>query len=152
MSQIRIRDGAIEVDGSMYTVEEAFIHGTVSGVVEISKKVGLKGELLLEEVPEVSLEYPSTLVIRKQGIDISKEKLEICEYRKGLILNMSSGKHKSYEALVKAEKAPITISVSFSPRRVTIYYKPGMVEVRETPLSVNILIRPTAGDQRSTGV
>lgn len=136
-SRISINNGIVEVNGSIYSVEGAFLYGTVSGTLEVSKRRGLTGRLSLDQA-EVAMERPRILVIGRPRIGTAKGRIEIYECRRGLAVNTTSKRFEPYEVVISMDRTPVSISLMFSPKRILIYYETTLAEIKETPLTLII--------------
>ncbi|MEM0247156.1 MAG: hypothetical protein QXH02_04010 [Desulfurococcaceae archaeon] len=150
MPIVKIRDSLVEVGGKPYSATEVFIHGEVAGEIRVSKSSGISGEVLLSGKANVSMELPGVLVVEGTPGALPPGRLEVHEYRKGLIVRTDNTVRDVYELVVKAESARLALSIVFAPKRIVLHYEPGAIRLEERPFLVSIYIRSPVLERKAT--
>jgi len=139
--RVTIRDSIVEADSKPYSVNEVLIHGTVSGVVVVSKNTGITGNLSVQGDVQVVYEPGGVLIIRGGAQAVPGYKVEVLEHRKGLTVKSNGAKRDIYELTLLFQGTGVTMSITYVPRRITFYCEPGSLELEEKPFSLKIHVK-----------
>jgi hypothetical protein len=141
VTEVKIKEGIIEVDGKPFHASELFLRGKFSGYIAVNKYAGVHGALESSKLLSAVLEYPGILVVGEPSIKKGEIKLEIVEYRKNLLIKTPRNQVEAYEVLVKIDNSDISLTAVFYPKRITIYCEPCSIKIDEKPYMINVYIR-----------
>jgi len=138
-TSLRIRDGLVEVDSKPYSVSELYVGGLLRGEVVVSKSSGLWGEIVVENTPAITYEYPGILVVGEWSSSGSV-RVDVVERRKNFTVKYASTQLEVPEVRLILENIESRLVAAFTPRRITLQCNSN-VEVFEEPFRLVLRVR-----------